>query len=369
MKPQWSYQHVAFGDLPGWESDDQSEALAAFADCREALQIDSNHDTAAADYSTVCNKLLAACDEACGLVERRPAPAVARAFFERHFEPHCVINRDVTGLLTGYYEPVLSGSRLPSPTHNVPVYRRPADLVERVADDQRGASGELLTHVRRTSIGFEPYPTRAQIEQGVLDGQGLELFYLMDPVDTFFLHVQGSGLIRLDDGESMRVTFDGKNGHPYTSIGRSLADEGVMERAEITLRSLSAWLKADPCRARDVMWRNKSFIFFKELGPADLARPIGIKNIPLTANRSLAVDGSCHAAGLPIFVSSPKLTHADVHGRPFARLMIAQDAGSAITGPERGDIYFGSGDEAGHLAGLTKHQGSFFVLLPKSTLS
>jgi membrane-bound lytic murein transglycosylase A len=189
--------------------------------------------------------------------------------------------------------------------------------------------------------------------------------YLADPVDVFFMQVQGSGRIRLPDGQMVRVHYDGKNGYPYTSIGRHLIDTGVLTADQMSLDALAKWLRADPERGRKVMWNNASYVFFRELTGAEAGGPLGVIEIPLTDGRSLAVDAGVHAIGTPIFVTSPTLSHA-TKGGAFERLMIAQDVGSAIKGPERGDIYFGSGDEAGRLAGVTKHQGNFYVLLPRA---
>jgi membrane-bound lytic murein transglycosylase A len=218
--------------------------------------------------------------------------------------------------------------------------------------------------MRKTTKGLEPFATRAEIEQGALKGHGLELMYLEDPVDAFFMQVQGSGRIKLRDGATVRLNYDGKNGYPYTSIGRYLVDKGFFTAEEITLQRLRAFLRADPHRGREVMWQNKSFVFFRELDPAIAADgPLGAQSVPLTPGRSLAVDVGVHTLGLPVYVVAPSLAHGE-RGGAFNRLMVAQDVGSAIKGPERGDIFFGSGAAAGKLAGTTRHPGNLFVLLP-----
>lgn len=221
-----------------------------------------------------------------------------------------------------------------------------------------------LTHARQGPSGIEPYPTRQQIEEGALEGIASPILYLADPVDAFFLHVQGSGLIELDDGDRVRIGYDGKNGHPYSSVGRYIISLGAMTAEEATLDSIKDWLKADARRGREAMWQNASYIFFRELGPASETATLGVRNIPLTAGRSLAVDAECHELGLPVFVVAPELDPAGL-GRGTFRLMMSQDVGSAIRGPERGDLFYGVGDEAGRLAGTTKHRGNFFVLMPK----
>ena len=214
------------------------------------------------------------------------------------------------------------------------------------------------------------------IDQGSLNGQGLELLWLEDAVDCFFLHIQGSGLIRLPDGTALRITYDGKNGHPYTSVGRYLIDQGHFTFDQMSLDAMKVWLGADAARGRQAMWQNKSFVFFRVLDGDEAKSAMGVMHIPLSEGRSLAVDTSFHAIGTPVYVCAPTLTHAagaaglthaaGAAGAGFKRLMIAQDVGSAIRGPERGDLYFGSGDQAGALAGVTKHPGTYFVLLPNA---
>ncbi len=290
----------------------------------------------------------------------------ARRFFETYFTPHRVVHELSQGLLTGYYEPVLAGSRLQSGAYQIPVYRRPPDLVNLFDEAMRGTTGAALTHARMTPTGPEPYATRAEIERGALSGRSLEILYLADPVEAFFMHVQGSGLVELTDGTSVRLTYDGKNGHPYTSIGRRLVESGAFTAEEVTMDVLGQWLRADPDRGRRLMWENASYVFFRELGEAEGQSALGVMGVPLTPGRSLAVDAGVHALGTPIYVVAPELTHT-AEGGPFQRLMIAQDVGSAIRGPERGDVYFGSGSDAGRRAGITRHAGNFFVLLPRAT--
>lgn len=348
---------ASFRDLPGWADDDHAAALAAFrGSARRILtETPSRFSVQPSDaLFEVARRALAL--EADGITKPN-----ARAFFEQHFTPVRLKHTGPQGLLTGYYEPVLEGRRAPDATFNIPVYRRPADLENLVAESERGAMAHALTHARRTANGLEPYATREDIEQGALAGLGLELVYLSDPVDCFFMHVQGSGCIRFADGTEARITYDGKNGHPYTSIGRYLIDQGLMTADAMSLDALKAWLSENPVSARAVLWQNKSFVFFRELSGEEAKSPLGALHIPLCDGRSLAVDTAYHALGTPIYVAAPTLTHA---GDPagFARLMIAHDVGSAIRGPERGDIYFGSGKEAGARAGITKHAGQFIVL-------
>ncbi len=359
-------RRVSFAQLPGWQSDDHSAAFAAFR--RSCAQIDSMLSRARGRrlsekyraFRKVCRKGRAA--------GRTLSPLHARRFFETNFIPFRVRKTRTERLLTGYYEPQIEGSRVKTAKFNVPIYRKPDDLVvlssaaaRRKA--RRAGVPRSLFAARRTKGGrLVPYYTRAEIDRGALAGRGLELLYLADEIDAFFLHIQGSGRIVFPDGSSTRIAFAAKNGYPYTSIGKYMIAKGLLRRDEATLENMKRWLRADIKRARRVLWQNKSYIFFREL-PGNRMGPIGAQRVELTPVRSLAVDKRYHPLGTPIFVNVPGLRGPD--RKPFRRLMIAQDVGSAIKGPERGDIYWGSGDLAGELAGVTGHEGDFYVLLPK----
>lgn len=346
---------VAFDSLPGWDADDHEQAFAAFLhSCR---QVEAQTDALAA----VCRAAL-----------RQPATttaARARDFFESHFQPHRVLSGN--GLLTGYYEPVLRGSRVRSKEFPIPLYRRPDDLVSLNSPSMRslarrsGLSGGL-TYARRAGNRLEPFMTREEIEQGGLAGKQLEFLWLADPVDAFFLHIQGSGIIALPDGERIRIGFDGKNGYDYTSVGKVLVQSGAIASNQATLDGIKDWLRANPDDGRRAMWHNKSFIFFREIPNKEATEgPIGAAGVPLVGGRSLAVDLRHYRLGLPIFVAmqgSPQPGE-----RHLRRLMIAQDTGTAIKGPQRGDIFWGSGRSAGEVAGGTYNRGDFYVLLPRRT--
>ena len=357
------FSPVTFADLPGWAHDDHAAAFKAFLQSCPILIKASRAGNKASAVPTP-PALLAVCDEAMRLSEKRVVEPVARSFFESRFLPHRVEHGAAPGLLTGYYEPVIEGSRTRTAKFPTPIHRRPADLVNLVDETMRGAKSSALTHGRKTASGVVPYATRAEIDAGALAGKGLELFYLASPVDKFFMQVQGSGRIKFADGKMVRVSYDGKNGHPYTSIGRHLIDNGIVPADRMSLDALGKWLKADAERGKAIMALNKSYVFFRELAGEDAKGAIGVLNIPLTPGRSLAVDAGIHAIGTPVYVDAPTLTDVLQFGG-FKRLMVAQDVGSAIKGPERGDIYFGSGNAAGKLAGVTKHPGSFYVLLPR----
>jgi len=246
---------------------------------------------------------------------------------------------------------------------DAPVYGRPHDLVMLTPDTERARFSDRITGVRETAEGQSPYYTREEIDAGVLSGRGLELLYLDDPVELFYMQVQGSGLVRLRDGSAVRLTYAAKNGHPYTSIGKLLIERGAIAPNAMSMAAVKAWLHADLERGRALLAENKSYVFFRELTEEEgRDGPLGAEGVALTLGRSLAVDASYHRLGLPVFVTVPDLA---VEGAPFRRLMIAQDVGSAIRGPERGDLFWGTGEEAGAIAGSTHHIARFLVLLPK----
>lgn len=358
---------ATYAELPGWADDDHLAAFKAFLASCPAVAERANSARGAKPTPRALAEMcrFAQAEIASG---RKLTKAAARAFFETHFRPKRVEQQIANGLLTGYYEPLLKASRTPTAEYQTPIFRRPADLVNVVAESERGAKSASFTHMRQTAQGLKPYLTRAEIEQGALAGQGLELLYFRDPVDVYFLQVQGSGRIELPSGETIRISYDGKNGYPYTSIGRELIEAGTFTPDTMSLKALANWLKADRKRAEPVMWKNQSYVFFRELKGEEAGGAMGALGTPLHTGRSLAVDTTYHSLGLPIYVSAPTLTHASEREGGFNRLMIAHDVGSAIKGPERGDIFFGSGDKAGRTAGVTKHPGHFFVLEPAALL-
>ena len=359
--PAFQLVPSTFADIPGWRGDDHGRAFAAFSISCPAVIAAQTAVGAGRDAGDA--QLAAICRQAMARGQRRVGRSEARVFFERFFQPFRIVHEG-EGLLTGYYEPHIEGSRVATTRFRIPLYRRPPNLVNVVAETERARSVPL-THMRRTEQGLVPYPTRTEIEAGALAGQGLELIWLADPVDAFFAQVQGSVRVRLTNGSVVGLTYDGKNGHPYSSVGRLLIDRGVIGAQEMSLDRLGAWLRADEARGREAMRHNASFAFFREVGAGAGGSALGALGLPLAVGRSLAVDTSFHRLGLPVFVDAPDLRH---WGRraPFRRLMVAHDVGSAIRGPQRGDIYFGSGDKAGARAGITKHRGTFHVLMPRS---
>jgi membrane-bound lytic murein transglycosylase A len=306
-----------------------------------------------------------ACTAALGPTGPEPGDGVAaRRFFEEAFAPFEVVPPAGRGFLTGYFEPEYEGSLTPSDTFPVPLLARPGDLVT-VPQGESLPGLDGLQVGRRTADGHEPYPDRAAIEDGALGGLAQPVVYLRDAVDAFVVHVQGSARIRLPDGRTVRVAYAGRNGYPFTAPGRVIVERGHVPLAEMNLERLTAWLRANPEEGREIMRLNRSYIFFRladELSSND--GPIGGAGVPLTAGRSLAVDRSLWSYGLPVWLEG-EIPGADGAPEPLARLMVAQDTGTAIVGPARGDFFVGSGLEAGSRAGRMRHPVRFVVLLPR----
>jgi membrane-bound lytic murein transglycosylase A len=353
-------QPVEFAALPGWRTDDHSAALRAFR--RSALRlVDTAPKTRRLGISGVDLQASAraalAFSADCGADE-------ARSFFERHFKPYRI---SVPGFATGYYEPEVAASTVRTPEFPVPLYRRPDDLVD-VHDQDRPAGWDRdIRFARRTSTGLKPYFDRAAIEAGALAGRGLELAWLPSIVDAFFVHIQGSARLTLASGQTMRVSFDGKSGHAYTSIGRLAVERGLLALDEAHKEGLEAWLRANPLQGLQLMRENRSFIFFRTTPVADEEGPLGAAGVSLTAGRSLAVDRTLMTFHVPVWVHVSGLPDPGEAATEFRRLMIAQDTGSAIIGAARGDLFFGSGHAAGALAGRVRHAAEMSALVPKRT--
>ena len=299
----------------------------------------------------------------CGAAAAVQTDADARIFFETAFQPFAVtVDGESTGLFTGYYEPELRASPVRSAVFSTPLYRRPADLVELDLGRFRAdLKGERIVG-RVDGAGFVPYHDRGAIMDGVLDAQALELAWLDDPVEAFFLQIQGSGRLVYPDGTAMRVGYAGKNGRPYASIGRALVKRGEITLDEASAQRIKRWVRENPDGARDLLATNESFVFF-EARADDGEGPRGAQGAPLTAGRSMAVDRSYLPLGLPVWLDLPYDGAPSDHIR---RIVVAQDVGGAIKGPIRGDFFWGSGDRAGAFAGRMKSRGRYFILLPRS---
>lgn len=352
----WHVRPVAFADLDRWDVDDHGAALAALA----------RHRLKPADRSYREGRLGLPPDRLLDLAERAQEPAARadpRDFFENHYRPvRLTAANGGRGRVTGFYEPELAASRQRTPPYQTPFLRRPADLAA-IDDDHRPAGLDPSYRFARTMRdgALTAYFDRAAIEAGALDGQGLEIAWAADPVDVFFVHVQGAARLTFADGSATRITYDGKSGHPFTAIGRLLVERGEIAPEAVSMQTIRQWLADHPERARALMAENRSYIFFREM-PAGQSGggPVAAAKVPLTPGRSLAVDRSLHTFGTPVYVQAD-----EVNGALFRRLMIAQETGTAIVGPARGDIFFGTGDEAGDLAGAVNSPCDFTVLVPR----
>lgn len=360
-----AFRPVSFTDLPGWLEDDCGPAFEAFR--RSAFRVlEKSYRTGSLGID--CAAFTPAYAEA--RIPDSLDNAAARSFFERHFTP-CLVepgNGAERGFVTGFYEPEADASPVRTDRFRFPLYARPDDLVD--IDDANRPDGldPYLAFARQTAAGIVEYHDRGEIERGALAGRGLEFAWLEDPVDVFFIHVQGAARLRMPDGKMRRVTYAAKSGQRFSGPGRILADLGEIPLAAVTMQSIRAWFRAHPERVDEILWRNRSFIFFREAPVDDPSLgPVAAAKVPLTPGRSMAVDRLLHTFGTPFFVVAPDLTAFE--GRLFRRLMIAQDTGSAIVGAARGDLFAGSGDAAGEIAGVVKSAADFYALVPNALLS
>ena len=355
-------RRARFADLPGWADDDPSPLFAAMSLCRDHIQGVKPYRTGALGLTS--EDLLPALTAAEGM--SGSDAAAARSFFEQHFVPFHILPSSGAGLVTAYYEPEVAVQAVPDADYRYPFYRRPADLVDVDETNRPDGMDPYFAFGRRGPAGgIAEYPDRNAIEAGLLTGKGLEIAYARSKVDVFFAHIQGAARLVYPDGQQRRITYAAKTGHRFSAIGKLLIERGEIAPADISMASIRAWLAAHPDEADAVMGHNRSFIFFREAEVDDLELgPIAAAKVPLVAGRSLAVDRLIHTFGTPFFIDSPSLTHLD-GGRPFRRLMLALDTGSAITGPARGDLFTGSGDAAGVLAGNVRNEADFYILLPK----
>lgn len=297
-------------------------------------------------------------------------PETISRFFRENFQPFEVLNDagGGEGFVTGYYEPELEGSETPSPEFPAPVLARPDDLIDMretdLKDWDRGLQG-----ARQTSGGrLAPYLSRAEIEDGALGDRARPVVWLRDHVEVFFAQVQGSARVRLPDGARKRLIYAGRNGRPYTSIGRILIGQREISPEDMSLARCKAWLRANGTRigdcGRTIMQTNESYVFFRlEDDPDPAIGPTGAQGVPLSTMRSIAVDRDVWPYGTPVWIGAD-LSTAGLGAGPTGRLMIAQDTGSAIVGPARGDLFIGSGARAGEIAGLIRHPARFVVFAP-----
>ena len=353
---------ASFDQLPGWDSDPMSAALPAFLrSCQKLAELPPETPMGAGGFAGFVSDWMPLCNTAWTLTPRDDIDM--RGFFERWFQPFLVSGKKgPEGLFTGYYEPELYGSFQPNPPFDVPLYRVPNDMVTVPLGPFRSDLDGQSIVGRVDGNQFVPYYSYQEIDQGALANRGLELMWVDDPVDAFFLMIQGSGIVYLPDGTGVHVGYAGKNGRAYVPIGRVLADMGEIPLEQVTLGSIRAWLEANPDRAKAIMYQNPSYVFFQQ---NEGEGPIGAQGTVLTGGRSIAIDPRFLPYGAPLFVDSIWPSGAD-EGLPMRRLFIAQDTGGAIRGAVRGDVFWGSGKTAEQYAGTMKSQGRYYILLPLS---
>lgn len=307
-------QVMDFEALDGWNADTQLAALTAFRQTCDLLD--------GPDWGPIC-KLANDIEE---------TDTAARQFFELFFKP--VMIGEPPALFTGYYEPELAGSPVRTSRFNWPIYARPPELQD----------GQV-------------WYSRAVIDGGILQGRGLEIAWLDDPVEAYFLHIQGSGRVRMPDGSVIRVGYAGKNGQPYRSVGQEMVRRGIRTLDQVSAQTIKAWVRANPQAGADLLGFNPSYVFFRKIKLSADAGPIGAMGRSIFAQRSVAIDPAFTPLGAPVWVEKD--------GRdPFRKLMVAQDTGGAIKGMQRADIFYGTGEAAGDAAGTIKDAGRMILLLP-----
>ena len=349
-----------FSDLAGWVSNSHALAFEAFR--RSALySLENPYKSGSLGISF--DSLRAVFVEAAAM--ENIDDEKAKAFFEKHFIPHLIETDSGTqGFVTGFYEPEVLASFVETPHYSVPLLGIPDDLIK--IDDKNRPDGmdPYLAFGRQTDRGPVEYYDRAQIDNGAIGDKAKALAWLHDPVDAYFVHVQGAARLVMPDGQIRRVTYAAKSGQRFTGAGKVLVELGEIALADVTMQSIRAWLAAHPHRVREILHRNRSYIFFREAEVEEMeSGPVAAAKVPLTAGRSIAVDRLLHTFGTPFFINAEGLTAFG--GQPFRRLMIAQDTGSAIVGPARGDLFAGSGDAAGEIAGVVRSKADFYALVPR----
>ena len=361
--PDTRFEPVAFSAVDGWAADDHAAAYATFLTSCRALVGSAKTSR---DTRPVYPALLEICRKARALGTLAAEPA--RKFFEDNFRAVRVGKiEDPNGFLTGYYEPIVDGSRTLTDDFKVPVYGRPRDLVHMGRKRKAESFPNSGRVVRRIARGkYVPYFDRAQIEDGALATRNLEICYLKDANDLLFVQIQGSARVRLTDGSLLRVNYDAHNGQPYTPVGRILIERNIIAREDMSMDRIRKWMAENPDGGRELRRQNKSYVFFRITGQPENEEARGAQGVPLSSGRSIAVDRALHVYGTPFFIAGDLPIATETSNTKFRRLMIAQDTGSAIVGPARADIYFGAGEEAGKIAGRIKNPAQFVMLMPNA---
>ncbi len=355
------YKIVPFEELIGWQDDQQEEALESFKiSCGRLIKYPDEREYngfgLARDWKETCHAAIA--------LEATNANQ-AKAFFEEYFSALSFYENE-EGLFTGYYAPLYKGSREKSDQYKAPLYAIPKDLqaINLGQFDQRLSGRSIVGEVVEGK--FVPYKDRKVIDLGALEGQDLELVWLEKPEETFFLQIQGSGFIELDNGEVVHLGYAQRNGRPYRAIGQFLIKSGDIAREDMSLQAILDWMEQSPEKSNELMWKNPSYVFFQERSSD---KPVGSLGVGLTPGRSLAVDREYIPLGMPLWLATYQEKETDKENieriSHLNRLVIAQDTGGAIKGKVRGDVYWGIGEEAEAKAGPMKDKGIYYLLVPK----
>jgi membrane-bound lytic murein transglycosylase A len=357
------YAPVAWSDIAGWSEDDHLSAYQAF---RVSCKPIAAQQQPPADQKALGMSLRDPCRIARGL--ELSDGARAKAFFEENFLPMRISRLgEGEGFVTGYYEPIIDGSPTQNEVYNVPVYRRPSNLFVRGTRQSSAGlpnKGQVFRKIGRRKL--VPYYDRGEIEDGAIEGRGLEICWLKEQTDLLFAQIQGSARVLLPDGSTIRINYDAHNGYPYTPVGRILIERNIIPRDQMSMQRIREWMEQNPEGANELRRQNKSYVFFREVQLSDKDEAVGAQGVPLTPGRSIAVDKALHVYGTPFFIEGELPIESDRSKTPFRRLMIGQDTGSAIVGPARADLYFGAGAEAGKVSGRIRHNARFVILVPKS---
>jgi membrane-bound lytic murein transglycosylase A len=357
------YAPIGWRSIAGWASDDHVQAYKAFRISCTSIAAQKNPPEDA-------RALGASLREPCRAARSQEITddARARAFFESNFLP-LQISRlgEDAGFVTGYYEPILEGSSTRTDVYDVPVYGRPSNLFVRgFTQDSPSLPNKGAVYRKIGRRKLVPYYDRAEIEDGAIAGRGLEICWLKDQTDLLFAQIQGSARIHLQDGSTIRINYDAHNGYPYTAVGRILIDRGIIPKEQMSMQKIREWMEQNPDGAKELRRQNRAYVFFHQVPLSDKDEAVGAEGVPLTPGRSIAVDNSLHVYGTPFFIEGELPIDSAQSKTPFRRLMVAQDTGSAITGPARADIYYGAGPEAGRISGRFRHNMQFVMLVPKS---
>jgi membrane-bound lytic murein transglycosylase A len=339
-------QEAKWADLPAWDAVTDADLQPSFDAFLGACRSIGRKET----WQATC------------AVAKTAERANLRAWFEANFQPWQLVNPDGsrTGLVTGYYEPVVKGSRTRSKTYSVPVFGPPADLIDVELSELYPELKHLRLRGRIEGRKLVPYYSRSDWAKEEPRRTGDALLWVDDPIDYFFLQIQGSGQVALDDGRRTRIGYADQNGHPYRSIGKWLIDQGELKAEQASMQGIKQWVKTHPLRVQELLNANPSLVFFREM-PVEGSGPPGALGLPMVPERSIAVDPRVTPLGAPVWLATTRPL-SDV---PLNRLMVALDTGGAIRGPVRADFYWGSGNEAGDNAGRTRQKGQMWVLLPQ----